>query len=330
MRGRNDPSTSNASRVSAPAEVAPRCPYDGRTRPLRVCSDSALQKVCATADREHVIDLIALSDAAMHLEPLPSSVMRLVALVTKGNVDLGDVVGIVQYDQALTASVLRTANSSWSGVRTEITTAKDAVVRLGSNQVLALALRGNVRGRMQPAIPAYDLAEGVLWRHSVAASLAAEALGVFAKVRLPAETATAALLHDIGKLVLARFFNPLDVQAVRRAHEMGVSPLQSEREILGADHAELGGLIVQAWGLPEMLVSGVAFHHAPEEASSTIAYGVYVADVVAKRTVAEADDAGSETFVHALGALGITTGVVDDVCNLVGDRLGALVNDDGR
>ena len=282
----------------------------------------------ATADRHSVIDLIALSDAAMHLEPLPTSVTRLAALVAKGNFDVGDVVEIVQYDQALTAAVLRAANSSWSGVRTEITTAKAAVVRLGSNQVLALALRGNVRGRMQPAIPAYDLAEGVLWRHSVAASLAAEALAIFARVRLPAETATAALLHDIGKLVLARFFDPLDVQAVHRAHETGASQLRSEREVLGADHAELGGLIVQAWGLPEVLVSGITFHHAPEESSTPIAYGVFVADVAAKRVVSDADDTGSENLAPALSALGLTTGVFDDVCNLVADRLGALIDDD--
>ncbi|MDQ1385811.1 MAG: hypothetical protein QOG65_3190, partial [Actinomycetota bacterium] len=120
--------------------------------------------------------------------------------------DLAQIVDIVRYDQALTAALLRSANSSWSAARTEIATVRDAVVRLGAGPVLALALGVNVRGRMETAIPAYELAEGELWSHSVLAMLAAETLRSHVGMshgghKLPAETPTAALLHDVGKLV---------------------------------------------------------------------------------------------------------------------------------
>ena len=83
---------------------------------------------------------------------------------------------IVQFDEALTASLLQSANSSWSASRSEITTVRDAVIRLGASPVLALTLGMTVRRQLLDSLPQYGLGEGELWRHSVAASLAAELL----------------------------------------------------------------------------------------------------------------------------------------------------------
>ena len=123
-----------------------------------------------------MIDLDELAQAAARLEPLPTSSTRLAALVCEGAPELGQVVEIVQFDEALTASLLQSANSSWSASRSEITTVRDAVIRLGASPVLALTLGLNVRRHLDDALPQYGLCEGELWRHSVAASLAAEML----------------------------------------------------------------------------------------------------------------------------------------------------------
>jgi len=269
-----------------------------------------------------VIDLDALSRAAACLEPLPTSVTRLAALVVDGPPELADIVEIVQYDQAMTAVLLRSANSSWSASRTEITSVKDAVVRLGAGPVLSLALGVNVRARLDHAVPEYGLGEGDLWRHSVAASLAAELLAKRATLRPPAETPTAALLHDIGKLVMSRFVDPIDLRAITAAREAGATRIAAEIEVLGVDHAELGGLIAQSWDLPESLVVGITHHHAPERVGEPIAYGVHLADVIAKAAGAGPDDnAELETFAHAMGELGLTADAYDEVTGLVSDRL---------
>jgi len=273
-----------------------------------------------------VIDLDALSRAAACLEPLPTSVTRLASLVVGGTPDLAEIVEIVRYDQALTAALLRSANSSWSASRTEITSVKDAVVRLGAGPVLSLALGVNVRARLDGALPEYGLREGELWRHSVAASLAAELLAKYATRRPPAETPTAALLHDIGKLVMSRFVDPVDLHAIEAARELGITRIAAEIEVLGVDHAELGGLIAQSWELPESLVVGITNHHAPERVDAPIAYGVHLADVIAKAAGAGPDDnAELETFAQAMGELGITADAYDELTGLVSDRLGEVV-----
>ncbi len=268
-----------------------------------------------------MIDLDALSLAAKTLEPLPTSVTRLATLVVGGTPELSEIVDIVQYDQALTAALLRSANSSWSASRTEITNVKDAVVRLGAGPVLSLALGVNVRGRLNSSVPEYGLGEGELWSHSVATALAAETMVRYCKPRPPAETPTAALLHDVGKLVMSRFLDPVDLHAIDGAREAGVTRIQAETEVLGVDHAELGGLIAQSWELPETLVVGITHHHAPERVDTPIAYAVHLADVVATAIGAVPDDnAELETYTRAMGELGMSADDYDEVCRLVAER----------
>jgi putative nucleotidyltransferase with HDIG domain len=264
-----------------------------------------------------MIDLDALTTAAEALEPLPASVTRLAVLAT-GDAQLDAVVEVVQFDQALTAALLATANSSWSASRTRITTVRDAVLRLGTGPVLSLALGASVRNRMHRAVPEYGLAEGELWEHSVAALLAAELLGRRAPVKPPVETATAALLHDVGKLVMARFLDDDLLQSLHRAAEEGIGRRRAEVDVLGVNHAELGALVAQTWRLPPSLVRGIGYHHDPRLGGELICFAVHLADVVAKAVGAGLEDNPDlETYAAAVQALDLRPDDVDELCRLV-------------
>ena len=130
------------------------------------------------------------------------------------------------------------------------------MIRLGASPVLALTLGMNVRRHLGDSLPQYGLSEGELWRHSVAASLAAELLTSTAAQRPPPEAATAALLHDVGKLVMARFLDRSCSTSCAARQKQGATRIDAEAEVLGIDHAELGGLIARSWALPESLVRG--------------------------------------------------------------------------
>ena len=156
---------------------------------------------------------------------------------------------IVQFDEALTASLLRSANSSWSASRSEITTVRDAVIRLGASPVLALTLGMNGSGAISgDALPKYGLSEGELWRHSVAASLAAELLTQLAAHRPPPETATAALLHDVGKLVMALSSIHPPRRALREHQERGARPDRGRGRGPRDRSRRAGGLIARSVG----------------------------------------------------------------------------------
>ena len=271
-----------------------------------------------------MIDLQALTRSANTLDALPASVTRLATVAAKDNWDIREVEQVISLDQALSFQLLRMANSAASAARMPISTIRDAIVRLGIGAVLSLATAASVRGRLNTALPQYGLSEGELWRHSVAAALAAESAPGFCEASLPAETYAAALLHDIGKLVLARFLEPDVLKVLALAREEGhLSSLRAESELLSVHHGELGGLIAQHWGLPDRLVTGIIHHHTPDLANDIIADVVHVANITAKHVGAGhwavEDDRALQP--GAAKRLGLTPQGFDDLCKQVSKRL---------
>jgi HD-like signal output (HDOD) protein len=204
----------------------------------------------------------ALVSSVDALEPLPLTVMRLTDVISTGEHEVSDIAEIVALDQALTAALLRRANSAMAGSRAPVATVREAVVRLGSGPLLSMAFAATVGHRMNAALPAYGMVEGELWQHSVAASVTADVVRGMANAYVPAEASTAALLHDIGKVVICNHYGPQTMQMLVRAAETDhVSPLHVERKVFGADHAQIGGVVAGRWNLPETIVEAITFHH---------------------------------------------------------------------
>lgn len=212
------------------------------------------------------IDLDALIAQASHLEPLPASAASLAELLSVEGWELEEVVEVVALDQGLTGKLLGLANSALHGALDRISTVDAAVLRVGAGSVLAIAVGTGVRRQLSGALPAYGLGEGELWERSVAAAVAAELLPTHAARAMPAGLTTAALLHDIGKLLLARHLDPDLQRYLGLARERGgLAEECAEVEILGVNHAELGGLVAQHWNLPPSIVEGISYHHAPQD-----------------------------------------------------------------
>lgn len=231
-----------------------------------------------------MIDLQALTRSASNLEALPVSVTRLAAIAGSENWDVREVEQVISLDQALSLRLLRAANSAASAARMPIVTIRDAVVRVGLGSVLSMAAATSVQGKLSRAVPEYGLSEGEMWRHAVGSALAAEAAQGYCDAMLPPETYASALLHDVGKLVLARFLDADVLRVLALAREEGhMSSLRAEVELLSVHHGELGGLIAQHWKLPDRLVLGIIHHHTPDLANDIIADVVHIANVAAKR-----------------------------------------------
>lgn len=271
-----------------------------------------------------MIDLMALTRSANDLEALPASVTRLAAIAAKEDWDVRDVEETVALDQALSLRLLRAANSAASAARMPIATIREALVRVGLGSLLSMAAATSVKGRLTRAVPEYGLSEGEMWRHAVATALAAEAAQAYCDVSLPPETYASALLHDIGKLVLARFLDPDILRVLVLAREEGhLSGLRAETELLTVHHGELGGLIAQNWQLPQRLVTGIIHHHTPDLAGDVIADAVHVANIAAKQVGAghSVDEEDRRPQPESMGRLKLTDKGFEGLCRQVGKRL---------
>lgn len=212
------------------------------------------------------IDLDDLIEQANSLDPLPASATRLAEILSQPDWELEDVVDVVGFDPGLTGKLLGLANGVNKAAQDRVATLDQAVLRLGAGSVLAVAISAGVKPHLDVALPEYGLAEGELWARSVAAATVAEQLAAYCNRRLPMELATAALLHDIGKLILGRNLDEALLHYLDTARENhGLSEERAEVEVIGVDHAELGGLVAQHWNLPQVIVDGVSYHHAPQD-----------------------------------------------------------------
>lgn len=276
-----------------------------------------------------MIDIDQLIDGAGKLEPLPQTVTRLVALLAKEEVTVTEIEDVFSMDGPLTARLLRQANSASSSSRATIGTVSAAVVRLGFGSVLALAVAASTQKQLAAAVPQYGMSDGALWKHSQAARLAVDALRQYAKLKVPVEAQTAALLHDIGKIVMARHLKENIMAVLRRAVGEGMSlNLDAEREVLEVHHGELGGLIAQHWGLPEIIARGIIYHHDPENcthADNRICHIVCLANWVAKKAEQKAGgDPYEKPLPQSVETLGLTESQIEQVVEAVAANFASL------
>jgi len=216
----------------------------------------------------------------MQLPALPTVVAELLASFGNEDVDIALLAQQISHDQALTARLLRVANSSFYGLQSRISTINEAVVVLGFRAVRSMVLAVGVSGVFRPEhCPGFDPHAYV--RHSVGVGLAARALAQ-ATGRNPELAFTGGILHDIGELMLATCFPEqyAKVLAYRAQHDCTL--VEAERDIIGLDHAVVGGLLADTWRFPASLRSAVAEHHAPSAATAdSLADLTHLADGVA-------------------------------------------------
>ena len=215
------------------------------------------------------------------LPPAPRVVPELMNLLKQADVDSAKVVKLISFDPALTANVLRICNSAYFGSASPTSDLQEAVTRLGFQQVFQLVTAAMGARMLGAGQPGYGLNEGELWKHSVAvavtAQLIARKLGENDNLVF-----TSALLHDIGKIILSQALESAYPKLVKETEINQQSLLESEKKLLGVQHAEVGARLLERWKFPPNIVSAVWFHHTPKGAGKgqRLASYIYMADMI--------------------------------------------------
>lgn len=229
-----------------------------------------------------MIDLDKLLSEADALPPLPQLHTRMIGLAANPETTVDDIIEVVQLDPGLTANVLKLANSSAFGAAREITSLRDAVVRLGLNRILCLLFASNDAKLFRTDLEGYGLSAARMWRHAVACAFAGEAISHRAdKHDLASAAFTAGLLSTIGKTILSPFVKEHRTQIEKRIQE-GRTFIQAERDVLGVDHAEAGGRLAESWQFPPSLVAAIRHHKTPHETpgDSTLPWIVHLSEML--------------------------------------------------
>jgi len=219
------------------------------------------------------------------LPTLPAAVSRLAALHGSETTSASDFEDAIKPDPALTANLLKMANSAYFGLRREVDSVGQAVTVLGTKRVWEAAVTAGFSKTIPDRIPGYEVDSAVFWKHCIAVAILSERLSSQMELRTPKLTFTAGLLHDIGKLAIGSFLTVEATLVLSRMRTDEMDFVAAEREVLGTDHAEVGATVADKWGLPEAIGVGARWHHCPDEVPNeedqVLVDLVHVADALA-------------------------------------------------
>jgi putative nucleotidyltransferase with HDIG domain len=195
------------------------------------------------------------------LPSLPHVAAKVMELIHDSSSSAADLEKLIASDQAMTARLLRVANSVFYGVRGQVSTLSRAIVIIGFSTLRSLVLTGVSEGMHTGRRSCFK--DKILWEHSLAAALAARTVAQACRYGSAEEAYVGGLLHDIGKVVLDANV-PQEYQLVlEKVYNEQQSFIDAEHEVLGFDHTEVGALVARRWNLAPPLVEAVRLHHEP-------------------------------------------------------------------
>jgi len=238
---------------------------------------------------------------------MPATGAKMLTMLQDPETSVNEIENVLRHDPGLTGNVLKLANSAYFGIPSKVSSVRQAVLLLGLKKLIQLVIASCVNAVMDKPVPGYDLPPGDLWRHSIAVSIAAEALVKDKKYIDANDIFTPALLHDIGKLILGHFVKD-ELDDIEKIAGQGTPYVMAENMVLGTDHAEVGAQILTQWSFPSDVIAAVRWHHDPEfveQANAPIDI-VYLSNLLCRTNGNGNEDGGpsydlSPTVVERLG-----------------------------
>jgi putative nucleotidyltransferase with HDIG domain len=208
---------------------------------------------------------LRIVDSLGQVPTLPVVVTKVHQVLSHPNSGAGHAAKIIETDPSLASKVLKIANSSYYGIPRTIYNIQSAIALLGFNTVKTLVLSSTALKALpkNARCPHFDYK--VFWKHSVEVAVIARFLARTGLGALDSELAfTAGLLHDIGKLIFDESLSEDWEKALEKSISENQELYKVEQELLGIHHAELSGLLLEHWGIPESLQGPLKYQYNPE------------------------------------------------------------------
>ena len=228
-------------------------------------------------------DLKAIVAQIDQLEPVPPIATQILALAEDPDSSLTEISDLILNDPALTANLLKICNSAFFSLPRQVESVRDAIALMGLDQIVEIVLFNGLSASFKKEMVGYGLGERELWRHAVSsahvAGILADRFGASQNKHL---IYTAALVKDIGKLILGRFVAFSYEQINILVQSQGQSFNDAEHEVIGMSHEELGALVGKKWNFSDKMIYIIRHHHLSDESArqdfeTTL---VYLADII--------------------------------------------------
>lgn len=221
-------------------------------------------------------DIIKRLEMSEDLPTLPVVMTKLIDAINDDKSSAADLTKIMENDPAMSARVLKLANSAFYGLRFKVDNLKRAIVVLGFETVRMLALSTTIldlfNAKKQLALDPEDF-----WIHSLGAGKSAQILSTKVKTEVVPETLfTAGLLHDIGKYCLAIALKDKYKMVVKNGKDNQIPLYKVEKENLSITYTDVNNWLAQKWNLPETLSAPMTNHNQPDNSLNKYPLETYI------------------------------------------------------
>jgi putative nucleotidyltransferase with HDIG domain len=204
---------------------------------------------------------------------LPVVVDRILAIMSLPNTPASEIAKLISFDPGLTSKVLRMVNSAAYGFQRQISSIQHSIMILGFNTVRGLVLSASIFKLFEGHTHPGGLNHQQFWQHSLGTAVAARIMANSLRIPDADDVFSAAMLHDIGKVVLDVYFKD-DYQEVlvearrRQILPHGAAFLALEEGMMGVTHTSIGSFLAIKWKLPVTITEVIQHHHAPQNAEN--------------------------------------------------------------
>jgi len=214
------------------------------------------------------------------LPTLPSVANKITSLINDPTCTAIRLAEVINKDQSLTTRVLRLVNSAFYSLSAEVTNVKHGIALLGFKTISQMVI----------SISVFDVFAGKygeefdrrgFWKHSIGCGVISKIVAQRVKYPKEDDCFTAGLLHDIGKVVLDQYLHEDMIQVIQRTREKEIYFVDAEQEVLGLNHADIGGQVMKKWNIPIPVLVAVQHHHqVPKERNGSSFSQDLIVDIV--------------------------------------------------
>ena len=220
------------------------------------------------------------------LPTIPVIAREIIGLVDDNKISVNRLEGIVEKDPSISAKILSVANSSFFGFKIPTNTINNAIIRVGFNNVKNIAIGISLMTILDSGKTEHRSYYQRIFKHSAAVGVIARFMSESIKLNISEEILFNGLLHDIGYLVINRYF-PEAYANILNTFENKESLFDAEKDVLNFSHNDIGTWLGEQWGLPDTVLDTILYHHNPSDAKNNIKHVavIHLADYITCKNV---------------------------------------------
>ncbi|MEN6620177.1 MAG: HDOD domain-containing protein [Smithella sp.] len=196
-----------------------------------------------------------------NLPTLPIVYFKVNKLLLRRDTSIEAVARIIEIDPAMSTNILRLVNSAFYGARSKSNSISQAVMILGFQAVRNAIISVSVLNALSVKIPYRNFSITDFWRHSVSVAVISKHLAEKTRLVSPDDAFIAGLLHDVGKIIMIKYFKGDFEKILKTMEEKKCSFVDAEQEAETIDHVLIGAYLARKWQLPDNIVQAIAGHH---------------------------------------------------------------------